>query len=84
MEWYCEERGMDIAARYPEVGKGWSKKRPEFQRMLEDARKGLFDTIVCWNSDRLSRGVYPAAAHVSWRSWKLTGSNSSPSWTPST
>ena len=62
MERYCEERGMAIAARYQEVGRGWSKKRPEFQRMLEDARNGLFDTIVCWKSDRLSRGVYPAAA----------------------
>ena len=62
MERYCEERGMAIAARYQEVGRGWSKKRPEFQRMLEDARKGLFETIVCWKSDRLSRGVYPAAA----------------------
>ena len=30
--------------------------------MLADARKGLFDTIVCWKSDRLSRGMYPAAA----------------------
>ena len=30
--------------------------------MLADARKGRFDTIVCWKSDRLSRGMYPAAA----------------------
>ena len=30
--------------------------------MLADARKGCFDTIVCWKSDRLSRGMYPAAA----------------------
>ena len=44
------------------MGPGWSKKRPEFQRMLADARKGRFDTIVCWKSDRLSRGMYPAAA----------------------
>ena len=29
--------------------------------MLADARKGRFDTIVCWKSDRLSRGMYPAA-----------------------
>ena len=48
MEAYCEERGLTIAARYQEVGRGWSKKRPEFQRMLEDARQGRFDTIVCW------------------------------------
>ena len=62
MEDYCESKGFTITARYHEVGKGWSKKRPEFQRMLADARKGRFDTIVCWKSDRLSRGMYPAAA----------------------
>ena len=62
MEAYCEERGLTITARYQEVGRGWSKKRPEFQRMLADAAAGRFDTIVCWKSDRLSRGMYPAAA----------------------
>ena len=62
MEAYCEERGLIITARYQEVGRGWSKNRPEFQRMLADAAAGRFDTIVCWKSDRLSRGMYPAAA----------------------
>ena len=62
MEAYCERKGLTITARYQEVGRGWTKKRPEFQRMLADAKRGRFDTIVCWKSDRLSRGMYPAAA----------------------
>ena len=62
MEAHCQRRGLTITARYQEVGRGWSKNRPEFQRMLADARRGRFDTIVCWKSDRLSRGMYPAAA----------------------
>ena len=62
MEAYCESKGLNITARYQEVGRGWTKKRPEFQRMLADAKRGRFDTIVCWKSDRLSRGMYPAAA----------------------
>ena len=62
MEAHCERRGLTIVARYQEVSRGWSKKRPEFQRMLADGRQGRFDTIVCWKSDRLSRGMYPAAA----------------------
>ena len=62
MEAHCERKGLTITARYQEVGRGWSKKRPEFQRMLADARRERFDTIVCWKSDRLSRGMYPAAA----------------------
>ena len=64
MEAYCKERGLTITARYQEVGRGWSKSRPEFQRMLADAAAGRFDTIVCWKSDRLSRGMYPAAALI--------------------
>ena len=59
MEAYCEGKGLTITARYQEVGRGWSKKRPEFQRLLADARRGRFDTIVCWKSDRLSRGHVP-------------------------
>ena len=62
MEAYCERKGLTITARYQEVGRGWTMKRPEFQRMLADAKRGRFDTIVCWKSDRLSRGMYPAAA----------------------
>ena len=62
MEAHCKRKGLTITARYQEVGRGWSKKRPEFQRMLADARRGRFDTIVCWKSDRLSRGMYPTAA----------------------
>ena len=83
MEAYCERRGLTITARYQEVGRGWSKKRPEFQRMLADARRGRFDTIVCWKSDRLSRGDVPPPP-LSWRSSRPIRSTSKPSWTPST
>ena len=62
MEDYCARRGLHIVERYQGMGRGWSKKRPQFQRMLADAREGRFDTIVCWKSDRLSRGMFPAAA----------------------
>ena len=59
MEAYCERRGLTITARYQEVGKGWTKKRPEFQRILTDARRERFDTIVCWKSDRAQPGHVP-------------------------
>ena len=82
MEAYCEERGLEITARYQEVGRGWSKSRPEFQRMLADAAAGRFDVIVCWKSDRLSRGMYPAAALM--EVVEAHGIGLRPSWTPST
>ena len=59
MEAYCDRKGLRLVARYQG---GWSKKRPEFQRMLIEAREGHFDTVVCWKFDRLSRGMFPAAA----------------------
>ena len=62
MEAHCERKGLTIVARYQEVGKGWSKNRPEFQRMLADAQNGRFDIILCWKLDRLSRGMYPLTA----------------------
>ena len=63
VEQHCERKGHAIVQRYQDVGSGSSStKRPEFQRMLADAKAGLFDVIVCWKSDRLSRGLFPAAA----------------------
>ena len=63
IEKYCEGRGYTIADRYVDIGhSGSTKKRPEFQRMLKDIKQGNIDAVVCWKSDRLARGMYPAAA----------------------
>jgi site-specific DNA recombinase len=62
MEAYCERHGYEMAQRYQDVASGSTKRRPDFQRMLPDAREGLFEVIVCWKPDRLSRGIYPASA----------------------
>ena len=62
IESYCADRGYSITGRYSEVGRGWDASRPEFARMLADASAGRFDVIVAWKSDRLSRGIGPAAA----------------------
>lgn len=62
IEKYCQEKGYSMFDRYVDIGySGAKSKRPEFQRMLNDAKKGKFDVIVCWKADRLSRGMYPAA-----------------------
>lgn len=36
---------------------GTNTDRPSFQRMLEDAKKGLFDVVIVHKMDRLSRNV---------------------------
>ncbi len=63
IEKYCQDRGYNVADRYVDIGYSGAKSmRPEFQRMLTDAKNAKFDVIVCWKADRLSRGMYPAAA----------------------
>ncbi|MHB8064392.1 MAG: recombinase family protein [Ruminiclostridium sp.] len=36
---------------------GGNTNRPQFQRMLKDARNKLFDIIICYRLDRISRDV---------------------------
>ena len=62
MKAHCSRKGYTVAETYQDIGSGTSRKRPDFQRMLADGRAGRFDIIVCWKGDRLSRGMYPAAA----------------------
>ena len=62
IETHCKAKGYTTVKEYQDVGSGASKRRPQFQQLLRDAQDGLFDVIVCWKSDRLSRGLYPASA----------------------
>ena len=62
MEAWCAAKGFEVAARYQDVAPGSTKNQPGFLQMLQDARDGKFDLILCWKSDRLSRGIFPAAA----------------------
>ena len=35
--------------------------RPEFQRMIHNSEKGLFDVVLVWKLDRFSRDRYDSA-----------------------
>ena len=59
---YCRERDIEVADVFQDIAPGSTARRPAFQAMLEGARKAQFDTIIAWKADRLSRGIYPAAA----------------------
>ena len=82
MEAYCEGKGLTITARYQEVGRGWSKKRHEFQRMLTDAKRDA-STPSSAGSPTASAGACTPPP-PSWRSSRPTRYGSKPSWTPST
>jgi site-specific DNA recombinase len=59
---YCKAKGYELVAHYQDVGSGASKRRANFQRMIKEIDTGVFDVIVAWKSDRLSRGMFPAVA----------------------
>ena len=47
--------GLKVVEVYRDVMSGGASNRPEFQRMLRDARARRFDTILVWSLDRFSR-----------------------------
>lgn len=49
-------RGLQIVERYEE-NRSAAKKRPEFDRMLEDAHRGRFDVLIVWALDRFGRSM---------------------------
>jgi DNA invertase Pin-like site-specific DNA recombinase len=55
---YAERRGLNIAGEYVDHGFGGAKaRRPALDRMLEDARRRRFDTLIVWSCDRLARST---------------------------
>jgi len=59
---YAERNGMTILCSY--IDRALSAKtadRPEFQRMIKDSEKGLFDVVLIWKLDRFSRDRYDSA-----------------------
>lgn len=59
---YAEKNGITILSTY--IDRALSAKtdhRPEFQRMIKDSAKGLFDMVLVWKLDRFSRNRYDSA-----------------------
>jgi DNA invertase Pin-like site-specific DNA recombinase len=51
-------RGWYLVETYTDHGvSGSRERRPELDRMLADARRALFDTVLVWRSDRLFRNL---------------------------
>ena len=59
---YCKKNDITILQTY--VDRAMSAKtdhRPDFQRMIKDSAKGLFDVIIVWKLDRFARNRYDSA-----------------------
>lgn len=53
---YCAENGLMVVAEYCDYAQtGTTTDRAEFQRMMADARRGLFDYVVIYKVTRIMR-----------------------------
>ena len=51
------QRGLDIVHEYTDRISGTKAKRPGLDAMMSDARRGRFDVVLVWASDRIARSV---------------------------
>lgn len=59
---YAERNKITILTSY--IDRALSARtadRPQFQQMIRDSEKGLFDTVLVWKLDRFSRDRYDSA-----------------------
>jgi DNA invertase Pin-like site-specific DNA recombinase len=53
----ASRRGYEIAQEYTDKISGTKAKRPGLDTMMADARRGRFDVVLVWASDRIARSV---------------------------
>jgi DNA invertase Pin-like site-specific DNA recombinase len=51
------QRGFEIIHEYTDKISGVKVKRPGLDQMLADGRRGRFDVVLVWASDRIARSV---------------------------
>jgi Site-specific recombinases, DNA invertase Pin homologs len=59
---YAEKNSITILSTY--IDRALSAKtdnRPEFQHMIKDSAKNLFDVVIVWKLDRFARNRYDSA-----------------------
>src|ERR1022692_4127581 len=53
----ASQRGYEIVHEYTDRISGVKAKRPGLDAMMADARRGRFDVVLVWASDRIARSV---------------------------
>jgi DNA invertase Pin-like site-specific DNA recombinase len=55
---FAKQRGYEIVREYVDHGVSGTKvRRPNLDRMLSEARRGLFDVVLVWSCNRLARST---------------------------
>ena len=61
---YAERCGYNVIGEYIDRAMtGTKDDRPDFQRMIKDAEKRQFQTIIVWKLDRFARNRYDSAVY---------------------
>src|SRR6202790_4131727 len=53
----AQQRGYQIVEEYTDRISGAKARRPGLDGMMHDARRGRFDVVLVWASDRIARSV---------------------------
>lgn len=53
----AQQRGYQIAEEYTDRLSGAKARRPGLDALMRDARRGRFDVVLVWASDRIARSV---------------------------
>lgn len=62
IEEYCQRKGYVLVDSYPDEARtATNDNRPNFQRMIADSEKNLFDVVVVHKLDRFARDRYDSA-----------------------
>ncbi len=61
---YAEHHGYNIVGEYIDRAmSGTNDNRPEFQQMISDSSKKVFDIVIVWKLDRFARNRYDSAIY---------------------
>ncbi len=62
---WAAQNGFQVVREYIDdaISGTSAKSRPDFQRMISDAKTGRFVAVIVWNSDRFSRGDVTETEH---------------------
>ena len=61
---FAEKNGYSIIGTYADRAiSGTTDNRPEFQKMISDSKRKLFDLVIVWKLDRFARNRYDSARY---------------------
>lgn len=61
---FCKQRGLEVVETYCDRHiSGRTDERPEFQRLIADAKKKKFEAVVVYKTDRFARNKYDSAIY---------------------